>query len=242
MINNLADTQHSVAWVEEGSFYHFKEWRVFPLWACFSHRFLNFKEESARGKLCKILDIKREHLVIPEQEHQGKVRVAKHNNFSEDFYCDALLTQEPRLALTALTADCLSIFLYDPLHKIAGIVHAGWRSSQMGIVKNCILLMQKEFGVSPNSLRVAIGPGIRECCYEVKEDLADYFPGHIEKRNNQFFLDLAGVNLKQLSSLGVERENIIDSRICSTCHNDNFFSYRREGEPAGRTISVIMLK
>lgn len=179
---------------------------------------------------------------MPEQQHAGEVEVINGKNFRKEIFTDALITHEPQIALAVRTADCLPIFLYDPVNKAVGIVHAGWRSTKQEIVKNCISRMHKEFATRPHDLKVAIGPGIRDCCYQVKENLVDYFPKYIFQRDNYFFLNLLKANLEQMLSCGIKEENIIDSGICSSCHNDEFFSYRREGESAGRTISVIMLK
>jgi YfiH family protein len=202
---------------------------------------LDFRGEKNKNRLCEILGIKNENLVIPNQLHGGDVEVINCKNFRKEIFTDALITNQINIALAVLTADCLPIFLYDTINKAIGIVHAGWHSTKQEIVKNCISRMQKEFATRPHNLKVALGPGIRECCYQVKENLLGYFPKHIFQRDNYFFLNLLKANLEQLSSLGVEKGNIIDSGICSSCRNNEFFSYRREGGSCGRTISVIML-
>lgn len=242
MMNEFAYAAHSPASAKHGFLHYFKEWQNFPLSVFFSGRTLDFRGEKNRDRLCKTLGIKRENLIIPEQQHSGSVEVVEYRNFRKKILCDGLITKEENLGLAVLTADCLPIFLYDPLIPAIGIVHAGWRSTKEGIARNCILLMQEEFAVQPSDLKVAFGPGIRQCCYEVKEDLLDYFPAHILKKDNCFFLNLLEANSEQLFSLGVREENVVDSGICSSCRNDEFFSYRREGEAAGRTVSVIMLK
>ena len=223
------------------AFYNFKSWQKFPLTALFSDRESNFKEGINRDGLCRLLGIERSNLIIPRQEHGGEVILVDDNNLGNSFFCDALLTLKPRVALGVLTADCLSLFLYDPEHAAIGIIHAGWRSSSLKITKKCIEAMKENFSTRPESLRVAIGPGMRNCCFEVKEDLLNYFPGYINRKEGRLFFDPVAANLGQLSHLGVKEENIIDSGICSSCHNDNFFSYRREGNSAGRMISLIML-
>jgi YfiH family protein len=226
----------------EGVFYGFKAWQELPLIALFSDRSLDFKEAKEKDQLCRILGIKEGNLVVPHQEHKGKADLVNESNRKKPFSCDALIASEPHIALGVLTADCLSLFLYDPKHAAVGIVHAGWRSSGLGIVKNCIEMMKGKFLTEPEYLKVAIGPGMRRCCFEVKADLLEHFPGYIEKREDTLFLDPIATNVKQLEFLGVKEENIIDSGICSACHRNKFFSYRHEGDSAGRIISVIMLK
>ncbi|MCM8765241.1 MAG: polyphenol oxidase family protein [Candidatus Omnitrophica bacterium] len=225
---------------QEEGLYSFKKWLSSPLSAFFSQRRLDFRREENLKFLCQKLGIERENLILPHQEHRGNVGWVDLEN--KKFFSDALITKEPGLAIGILTADCFPIFLYDPLTPAVGIVHAGWRSTKEEVLINTILKMQRFFSTRPPHLQVAIGPGIRKCCYEVKEDLRAYFSKHIQGRNGKLFLDLQSANLEQLHSLGIKEENILDSGICSFCENQSFFSFRKEGENVGRTISVIMLK
>lgn len=155
---------------------------------------------------------------------------------------DALITHERNLPLAVFTADCVSIFLYDRKTPSIGLVHAGWRNTRDNIVGKTVKLMQKEFNTEVKDLFVGFGPAITSCCYTVVEDFMDFFPRDLIKRNNHYYLDLAGINKKQLLGLGVRDKNIFDSQICTSCHNEEFFSYRKEGSSCGRMISVMMLK
>ncbi|MGE4358169.1 MAG: peptidoglycan editing factor PgeF [Candidatus Omnitrophota bacterium] len=228
--------------IKKDFFYYFKDWENLPVIAFFSNRKIDFSREKNREYLCRILGIERKSLVLPEQKHGGKVGLVNFKNINNSFSTDALVTQESGMALAVLTADCFPIFLYDPVKNAIGIVHAGWRGTKERILENTIVEMQNRFSTSPLYLKVAFGPGIRSCCYEVGEDLFEYFPEFIVERDKRFFLDLEEANFRQLQSLGIKRENIIIPAICTACQNEEFFSYRREGEKAGRNISVIMIK
>jgi len=155
---------------------------------------------------------------------------------------DALVTDRENLPLAVFTADCLSIFLYDPLTPAIGLVHAGWRSTKENIAAKAVQLMQERFNSKPSSLYVGFGPAIRSCCYEVGADFRDLFSYGLIERNNRYYLDLAGINRKQALDSGVLKDNILDSAICTSCRNAEFFSYRKEGASCGRMMSVIMLK
>lgn len=155
---------------------------------------------------------------------------------------DALITNEKGLPIVIFTADCLSIFLYDPQRKAIGLVHAGWRSSKDMIVTKTINLMQDEFNVKPGNLLAGFGPAIRQCCCQVGEEFKNFFPGCVEARSNSFYLDLVGANRRQLIGLGVREANIFDPDICTYCRSDEFCSYRKEGQLSGRMMSVMMLK
>jgi len=102
--------------------------------------------------------------------------------------------------------------------------------------------MKSNFKSDPSQILVGLGPAIRQCCYEVNSEFLERFPSSVVKRAHKFYFDLAGENVEQLLACGVSSKNIFDCEICTSCNNDRFYSYRREGERAGRMASVIMLK
>lgn len=155
---------------------------------------------------------------------------------------DAFITDKKNIPLAIFTADCLSIFLYDPKTASIGLVHAGWQSTKENISTKTVKLMQKEFNTKPQDLYVGFGPAIRDCCYEVGREFEDFFSCGLKLRNNNRYLDLAGINKKELLDLGVRQENIFDSGVCTSCQNNTFFSFRKEGKSCGRMMSVMMLK
>lgn len=155
---------------------------------------------------------------------------------------DAFITDLRCIPLAIFTADCLSIFLFDPSKKAIGIVHAGWKGTRGKITERTVKLMQQEFKSDPQDLIVGLGPSIRDCCYEVGSEFADYFSKELVNKNGRYFLDITGANRDQLLGLGVNKNNITDSGICTCCKNGEFFSFRKEKESAGRMMSVIMLK
>ena len=175
-----------------------------------------------------------------KEEDKGKGALAYANALADT---DALITDKRNIPLAVFTADCLSIFLYDPKTPAVGLVHAGWRSSKKKITAKTIKLMQEEFNTQIENIHLGFGPAIRQCCYEVGADFKDFFPEEfLIKRNERFYLDLIGLNKKQALDLGVKESNISDCGICTSCRNREFFSYRKEGNACGRMISVIMLK
>ncbi len=155
---------------------------------------------------------------------------------------DALITSARNLPLAVFTADCLSVFLYDAKTASIGLAHAGWRSTKENIVIKTVQLMQKEFHTEPKDLYALFGPAIRDCCYEVGDDFQKNFAYGLKLRNKKYYLDLAGINKKQLLETGVAEASIDDSGVCTSCQNEDFFSFRKEGNSCGRMMSVIMLK
>jgi polyphenol oxidase len=88
---------------------------------------------------------------------------------------DGLITNTPGLLLAVLTADCLPVIIVDPKNGAAGVFHAGWRGTVKRIVEKGVGEMRKHFGSDPAQLRAAIGPGIRNCCYQVGPEVKDTF-------------------------------------------------------------------
>lgn len=155
---------------------------------------------------------------------------------------DGLITDTRNLPLAIFTADCLSIFLYDPVRPAVGLIHAGWRGTQENIVLRAIGLMRERFKAKPAELYAGFGPAIRNCCYEVTAEFKDNFRTGLIEQNGRFYLDIARVNNGQLVESGVRAENILDSGFCTSCDNAELFSFRKEGKESGRMLSVIMLK
>lgn len=88
---------------------------------------------------------------------------------------DGLITNTPGLLLAVLTADCLPVIVVDPKHRAVGVFHAGWRGTVKRIVEKGVGEMRKHFDSDPAQLRAAIGPGIRNCCYQVGPEVKDTF-------------------------------------------------------------------
>lgn len=155
---------------------------------------------------------------------------------------DGLITDKKNIPIAVFTADCLSVFIYDPKTPSIGMVHSGWRSSKENIVPKTIKLMQDKFNVDPKNLYAGFGSSIRGCCYEVSKEFKAYFPEDLIEKEGKFHLDLASVNKRQLINAGLKKENIFPPQVCTFCHNEEFFSYRKEGMACGRMMSVMMLK
>ncbi|MEI6631691.1 MAG: peptidoglycan editing factor PgeF [bacterium] len=195
-------------------------------------------------------DIDYRSLVCAKQLHSDNVRYATEADSGRGALTyesaiadtDAFITDKKNIPLAVFTADCLSIFLYDPKTSSIGLVHAGWRGSLKGITAKAIVKMKERFKCRPSDLYVGLGPSIRSCCYRVGGEFSGLFPDDLFLRDRHYYLDIISINKKQLFGLGVKEENISDCGICTSCDNKKYFSFRKEGDLAGRMISVIMLK
>ena len=155
---------------------------------------------------------------------------------------DALITNQPRQTIGIRTADCVPILIVNSSFRAIAAVHAGWRGSASEIAAKVIQQLITEFGSKPEHIHAAIGPCIRECCYEVSPNVAAQFTRWttpLVKANGKPNLNLAEVNARQLESAGVPRTQIFDSGLCTFCQSETFYSFRRDPSDPGRMISAI---
>lgn len=190
-------------------------------------------------------------IVLMNQIHSDLVWVAKNYDAGKRIQdTDGLIAKEKNLYLLATTADCLSIFFYDPIKKVVGLAHAGWRGTIARISQHMIGQLRSEFGSNPRDLICGLGPSVAACCYEVKKDVADKFERlfgrnspFVQEREGKIFVDLPGANYRLLRGAGIKKENIDLSFFCTFCDNDKFFSLRKEGlKLEGETAAIIGLK
>jgi polyphenol oxidase len=147
---------------------------------------------------------------------------------------DALLSHTPGRLVGVKTADCLPVLLVDPEHKAVAAVHAGWRGTAKRIAPAAASAMCRHFGTRPHNLHAAIGPGIGQCCYEVGPEVAAEFG-----LSGRAHIDLAEINRQQLVEAGLPAGQIYPARLCTACKMDEFWSYRRDKEGAGRMLSFV---
>ncbi len=149
---------------------------------------------------------------------------------------DALLDNTPGSVLAIKTADCVPILLVDErLHAVAA-VHAGWRGTVAGIATRAVSEMAERFGASPAGLHAALGPAIGKCCYEVGHEVAQHFG-----EQGRAHIDLVDTNRRQLLAAGLSPARIYIAGLCTKCLAEQFHSYRRDREAAGRMYSFIGL-
>lgn len=149
--------------------------------------------------------------------------------------------------LTIHTADCAPILLADPRTQMLAVVHAGWRGTLQGITKKVIAEMKK-LGSEEADIVASIGPSIGPCCYDVPKERAQAFRNsysykeQILERNNHWYLDLRLVNFGQMRNMGLIDKHIDYHPPCTSCRNNEFFSYRKDTkESYGEMIGFITI-
>lgn len=197
--------------------------------------------------VCEFLKIKENNLIHPSQTHTSNIDIAK-IGVSSYPETDGLILTNKEQALFLNFADCTPVMIYDSKKHIAAVSHAGWRGTAGMIASKTVEKMVSEFGSNLNDLKAAIGPAISFCCYNVGEDVyrqlsktVGDFTGLYEIRQGDIFVDLKGINKRQLIDAGLDENNIDVCPYCTVCNNNLFFSYRKENATTNRHSAVIKL-
>ncbi len=196
-----------------------------------------------------------EKLVFFPQVHGNDIFVATEQDAGMGFRenrpeYDGIITNVKNLPLATFHADCTPIFLLDPVKKVAGVVHAGWRGTAKQTAGYAILKMQEEFNSNPSDILAGIGPCGGICCYETDREVPDAFIASLGASAGEYFksvgskwhIDLAGLNRFILKKHGVKRENITMSDICTVCNSDKYWSHRKTHGVRGAMAAIIMLR
>lgn len=194
----------------------------------------------SRKEIANKLANNTDNFAIPEQVHSTVVEFARLPGIYPA--TDGLVTTNSNILLTLKVADCVPIFLYEPLKRIIGLVHSGWRGTVENIVSNAIKLMQ-ENGAESRDIRCFLGPAIGKCCYEVDWEVSQKINDEAKEKMDyeKWKVDLHGQIRYQLTELGVPNNSIRVSKIC-TYESPECHSYRRDGENAGRMYAFLSLK
>jgi YfiH family protein len=150
---------------------------------------------------------------------------------------DALLENVPGAVVAVKTADCIPVLLIDERLRAVAAVHAGWRGTAARIAAAAVAAMRERFGTRAEDVHAAIGPGIGKCCYEVGAEVAARFG-----EQGRAHIDLAAENRRQLEEIGVTPSRIYASNLCTMCRGEEFHSFRRDKEAAGRLLSFAGIR
>ncbi len=193
-------------------------------------------------RISEIASVSRKDIYLPIQKHTEKVL---HLNSFEPETADSVITGRKGVLIGVQAADCIPILIYDVRTPAVGAVHAGWRGTASGILKNTLEAMRRRFSSSPSDMVIAIGPGIGGCCYSVGHEVIEAVKratgsdGYFSFRSGKYFLDLHLANRYQAISMGVPPRNIWMSGECTFCLNEKYYSYRFAKGPTGRQGGFI---
>lgn len=161
---------------------------------------------------------------------------------------DGLVTDEKDLTIVTTHADCNSVFLYDPVKKVIGLAHSGWKGTLGGISGKMADIMVNDYGCDPVDIIAGTGPALCRDCFEVDEDVAELFmnadPAYrefIEDRGIKYHIDLKAIIRHDLMAKGFKEENLLDMGLCTKCEKENFFSHRGHHGKRGLMVAAMRL-
>lgn len=178
-------------------------------------------------------------VVMVDKPIQGRKWVAR---------ADGIMTNNPDTPLVMRYADCVPLLFHDPIQKVIGLAHAGWRGTVQGMGKNMIQAMGNAYGCKSHDVQVVIGPSISPEKFQVGEEVVSALEAYFgtldglmtrDPKDGTAYVDLWEANRRNLSDAGVE--NIEISGICTYQTTEDFFSHRAENGKTGRFGVVMQL-
>ena len=153
---------------------------------------------------------------------------------------DGLVTRQPGIALAVWTADCVPVLLV--AEGAIAAVHAGWRGTAAGIVEAAVLRLHALAGGARSAVHAAIGPAVGPCHYPVGGEVVQALTsGNVDGQlwHADGRVDLRALVCGRLAALGVTQVELVGG--CTAC-DPELASYRRDGDQAGRNLSLVYLE
>ena len=208
-----------------------------------------------RLRLCSIMNIKPEMVAQAQLVHGNHIEIVNEQSPKGFSYkvptTDGLVTNVAQVPLFIPVADCAAVAFFDPQKRVIGLLHSGWKGVVHSIIPAMVETMQTVYGSDPTTIRVGVSPCLGPCCYEVREDFVRTFTEAFSAKAKDFLLPQADDTIHfdmwsalrwQLQESGILSEHIEGPEICTACHVDEFYSYRKEHGKTGRFASVIVLR
>lgn len=206
-----------------------------------------------RRRIGAAIGVRPEDMTYTHQTHTTNVAVVRAEDRGRRFLeTDGMVTNVPGICLVTFYADCVPLFLVDPVKKAIGLSHSGWRGTVGKMGKVTVQALMREYGSRPEDIVAAIGPSICQDCYEVSEDVIDRFRDSFNeavwpklfyrKENGKYQLDLWRANEEVFLEAGILRENLAVTNLCTHCNQEVLFSHRATGEKRGNLSAFLALK
>lgn len=202
--------------------------------------------------ICDEIGINYENLVFSKQVHDDII----YNVTKEDIgngiikpnkldSADGLICCESEIPIVTFYADCVPLFFLDVKERVIALSHSGWKGTVKNIAAKTVYKMVNEYGSCTDNILCAIGPSIRECHFEVSDDVAEIFEkldgGMTKKYGDKFHVNLQETIMNQLTFAGIPKQNITDAEICTFCNSDMLFSHRKTDGKRGNLAAIMQL-
>lgn len=210
-------------------------------------------------RIAKAIGFSLDSTVASDQTHTANVRTVT----AADRGCgltkprpyhdvDGMITNAPGVTLATFYADCVPLYLVDPVKRAIGLSHSGWKGTVGKIGKATVEAMEREYKTAPEDLVVAIGPSICQDCYEVSGDVIEKFREAFDeklwdrlfyqKENGKYQLDLWEANRQIFLEAGVREEKIALPGLCTCCNPEFLFSHRASKGKRGNLAAFLALR
>ena len=210
-------------------------------------------------RMAAALGVERDRMVVSHQTHTVNLRrvtledagkgVIRERDYRD---IDGLITDVPGLTLVTFYADCVPLYLLDPVNRAIGLSHSGWRGTVKRMGQVTVDAMKEAFGTKPEDLIACVGPSICRDCFEVGGEVVEEFreafgPEHREalycqgKRPGKYQLDLWKANEAICLSAGISPEHISVTDVCTCCNPTYLFSHRASNGRRGNLGMFVVL-
>lgn len=214
-------------------------------------------------RMGQVLEVDPNRMVLSYQTHTTNVRVVKEEDAGKGIVkerdykdVDGLVTNVPGITLVTFYADCVPLYVVDPIHKAIGLSHSGWRGTVARMGQATLDRMQQEYGTRAEDVIVCIGPSICQDCFEVGQEVVLEFEKAFGRANTEsmidqkesqkefkkYQLDLWKANELVFLDAGVKPENIHVTDICTHCNPALLFSHRSAGNERGNLAAFLALQ
>lgn len=207
-------------------------------------------------RMAKVLGVEVERMVLSHQTHTTNVRVVTEADAGKGVICDrdyenidGLVTNIPGITLVTFYADCVPLYILDPIHRAIGLSHSGWRGTVRRMGSKTLAVMREAYGTRAEDVIVCIGPSICRDCFEVGGEVVQEFYQEFRteslydrKPNGKYQLDLWSANKQVFLEAGVPEKQIHVTDICTHCNPELLFSHRTVGNDRGNLAAFFSLK
>lgn len=206
-----------------------------------------------RRRLAAAMGVEECKMVYTNQTHTTNVAVVTEKEFGQILpETDGMITNVPGLCLVTFYADCVPLYFVDPVKRVIGLSHSGWRGTVHRMAVATVRKMQQTFECDPKDIRAVVGPSICQECYEVSEDVIDEFRANYKeadwaslfyhKDNGKYQLNLWRANEINLLDAGVKAEHLAVTNVCTCCNHELLFSHRYTNGKRGNLSAFLALK
>ncbi|MGN0158067.1 MAG: peptidoglycan editing factor PgeF [Brotaphodocola sp.] len=210
-------------------------------------------------RMADFLDTDINRMVLSYQTHTTNVRVVTEIDEGKGVTCerdyqniDGMVTNVPGITLVTFYADCVPLYILDPVHRAIGLSHSGWRGTVNRMGKETLKVMYREYQTEPKDVIACIGPSICQDCFEVGGEVAEAFADAFsqeyhkglfyQKDNGKYQLNLWKANRIIFEEAGVPSDQIHVTDICTRCNPELLFSHRKHGEKRGNLAAFLSLR